>query len=167
MRNGQVPANPGRDEPRPDWEPVITRPDPMTAEEWQAWLDCEPGEDADPEACPDEEDYLSPDEVDLTEAGLAEIAEAAALAAPVTADEADPAGVADDELTGVLCAWDRLESHVAARKLAASAAAELSRRRPVIESPSSGRPAGTARRTSPPMSSPTCWPSPAAPPACC
>ena len=39
------------------------------------------------------------------------------------------AGASDDELTGVLCAWDRLESHAAARKLAA--AAELSRRRAV------------------------------------
>ena len=28
-------------------------------------------------------------------------------------------GASDDELTGVLCAWDRLEAHMAARKLAA------------------------------------------------
>ena len=193
------------------WEPVITRPDPVTAEEWEAWLDCEPAEWTDPDAYPDEEDYLPPGELDLTEAELAEIAAATALAAPVTADDADPAGVArvlaaqaaaasarrrgpgqpgsarllaresssaaaafgtgqcldvlpacpdlavladravgpddayqgvsDDELIGVLCAWDRLESHAAARKLAA--AAELSRRRPVLETPSSGQPAGT------------------------
>jgi hypothetical protein len=211
MDKGPVPADPGRDEPRLDWEPVITRPDPMSAEEWQAQLECEPAEDTDPQAYSDEEDHLSPDEVDLTEAELAEIAEAAALAAPATADEADPAGVArvlaaqavaasarrrgpgqpgsarllaresasaaaafgtglcldvmpacpdlalladraagdddsyrgasDDELAGVLCAWDRLESQMAARKLAA--AAELSRRRPVIELPSSGRPGGS------------------------
>jgi hypothetical protein len=37
-------------------------------------------------------------------------------------------GASDDELIGVLCAWDRLEAHMAARKLAA--AAELIRRRP-------------------------------------
>ena len=37
-------------------------------------------------------------------------------------------GASDDELTGVLCAWDRLEAHMAARKLAA--VAELIRRRP-------------------------------------
>ena len=193
------------------WEPVITRPDPVTAEEWEAWLDFDPAEDTDPDAYPDEEDYLSPD-ADLAGAELAEIAAATALAAPVTADDLDPAGVArvlaaqaaaasarrrgpgqpgsarrraresasgaaafgtgqlldvlpacpdlavlahraagdddsyagasDDELTGVVCAWDRLESHAAARKLAA--AAELSRRRPVIEAPSSGRPAGSA-----------------------
>ena len=30
-------------------------------------------------------------------------------------------GVSDDELIGVLCAWDRLEAHMAARKLAAVA----------------------------------------------
>ena len=38
------------------------------------------------------------------------------------------ADTSDDELIGVLCAWDRLEAHMAARKLAA--AAELIRRRP-------------------------------------
>ena len=37
-------------------------------------------------------------------------------------------GASDAELAGVLCAWDRLEAHMAARKLAA--AAELIRRRP-------------------------------------
>ena len=46
-------------------------------------------------------------------------------------------GASDDELVGVLCAWDRLEAHMAARKLAA--AAELIRRRPepgcVLEGP--------------------------------
>jgi Domain of unknown function (DUF222) len=46
-------------------------------------------------------------------------------------------GACDDELTGVLCAWDRLEAHMAARKLAA--VAELIRRRPepgcVLEGP--------------------------------
>ncbi|MBV9207475.1 MAG: DUF222 domain-containing protein, partial [Actinobacteria bacterium] len=38
------------------------------------------------------------------------------------------AGASDDELAGVLCAWDRVEAHAAARKLAA--VAELIRRRP-------------------------------------
>jgi hypothetical protein len=188
------------------WEPVITRPDPMSADEWQAWLDCEPAEDSDPEAYPDEEDYLSPD-AELTEAELAGIAEATRLAA----DEADPAGVArvlaaqaaaasarrrgpgqpgsarllagesssraaafgtgmcldvmpacpdlvlladraagpgdsyagasDDELIGVLCAWDRTESHAHARKLAA--VTELRRRRAAIEPPASGREPGS------------------------
>jgi|SRR3954447_6699304 hypothetical protein len=98
MRDGPVPADPGRDEPRPDWEPVITCPDPMTAEEWQTQLECEPVEGTDPEEYPDEEDYLSPEALNLTDAELAEIAEAtrfAALAAGQATgpgDEADPAG---------------------------------------------------------------------------
>src|SRR5262249_60650800 len=37
-------------------------------------------------------------------------------------------GVADHELIGLLCAWDRLEAHMAARKLAVTA--ELFRRNP-------------------------------------
>ena len=42
----------------------------------------------------------------------------------------------------MLCAWDRLESHTAARKLAA--AAELSRRRPPLETPRRAARPGTA-----------------------
>jgi hypothetical protein len=37
-------------------------------------------------------------------------------------------GITDDELTGIVCAWDRVEAHAAARKYAA--VAELARRRP-------------------------------------
>ena len=68
MPQEPVPADPGRDEtplgsPSPggpvpsDWEPVITRPDPMTEEEREAWLDAldepfDPGEYPDPEGPP-------------------------------------------------------------------------------------------------------------------
>jgi len=45
-------------------------------------------------------------------------------------------GASDDELIGVLCAWDRLEAHMAARKLAA--VAELIRRRPEPGCPPEG-----------------------------
>jgi hypothetical protein len=191
------------------WKPVITRPDPMSAEEWLSELECEPGAWTDPEEYPDEEDYLDPGVLDLTDAELAEIAEAAQAPA---ADDADPTGIADvlaaqaaaasarrrgpgqpgsarlragesssraaafgtgqcldvmpacpglalladaaagpddtypgasdDELIGVLCAWDRSESHAHARKLAAIT--ELRRRRPVIGLPASGRPVGSA-----------------------
>ena len=38
------------------------------------------------------------------------------------------AGVSDDELLGIVCAWDRVQAHAAARKYAA--VAELIRRRP-------------------------------------
>src|SRR6266566_7509293 len=52
-----------------------------------------------------------------------------AVAADATAGEDDGfAGVSDGELIGVLCAWDRVEAHAAAQKLAA--AAELIRRNP-------------------------------------
>jgi hypothetical protein len=39
--------------------------------------------------------------------------------------------VPEGELVGVLCAWDRVEAHAAARKLAVIA--ELSRRNPTVE----------------------------------
>jgi hypothetical protein len=207
------------------WEPIITRPDPMSAEEWQSQLECEPAEGSDPEEYPGEEDYLSPDALDFTDAELAEIAAATRLAALAAGQEcgtegaapgadpagADPAGVADalmaqaaaawarrrgpgqpgsarllagesssraaafgtgmcldvmpacpdlalladqaagpddsyqgasdDELIGVLCAWDRTESHAHARKLAA--VTELRRRRPVPDVPASGREPGS------------------------
>ena len=45
-------------------------------------------------------------------------------------------GASDDELLGVLCAWERLESHAAARKHAA--AAELIRRRPARDGAAEG-----------------------------
>ena len=45
-----------------DWEPVITRPDPMTEEEREAWLDALAGEDepSDPEEYPDPEGRRRP-----------------------------------------------------------------------------------------------------------
>ena len=54
--------------------------------------------------------------------GLAAAADAAA------GEDDDFEGVSDGELVGVVCAWDRVEAHAAARKLAA--AAELIRRNP-------------------------------------
>src|SRR5271165_5619564 len=73
MPREPAPADPGRDEDlpgtppgpeqapppggpvAPDWEPVITRPDPMTEEEREAWLDALAGQDEpfDPEEYPD------------------------------------------------------------------------------------------------------------------
>jgi hypothetical protein len=41
------------------------------------------------------------------------------------------AGVSEAELVGIMCAWDRVEAHAAARKLAV--VAELSRRNPQPE----------------------------------
>jgi hypothetical protein len=51
-----------------------------------------------------------------------------AVAADAAAEDDGFAGASEAELVGVLCAWDRVEAHAAARKLAA--AAELARRNP-------------------------------------
>jgi len=89
------------DEPAP-WEPVITCPDPMTAEEREACLEHDLVDDLDPDELQYEDDFLNPD-ADLTEAELAEIAaamrERAAVAPGATARAAgaagaDPAGIA-------------------------------------------------------------------------
>jgi hypothetical protein len=58
-------------------------------------------------------------------AGLAVAADAAA------GEDGGFAGVSEAELAGVVCAWDRVEAHAAARKLAAIA--ELARRDPAPE----------------------------------
>jgi len=185
MLRRPVPAAPGRDESRPGaqpaWEPVITRPDPMTAEEREAWLAAEDGEPFDSEEWPDPDGPPPPGQDELTAEEAAGIRAAAsdellalqaastgrrgpgqpgsarmfpgesaspaagfgvglaldlmpgcaglALAAGTAAGDDDAfAGAADHELVGVLCAWDRVEAHAAARKLAAIA--ELIRRRP-------------------------------------
>jgi Domain of unknown function (DUF222) len=160
-----------------DEDPAWSRPDPMTPEEREAWLDhlAEADEPLDVEEEEDPEDCAP-----LTAEELAEVREGAAAgpavwaglagrrgpgqpgsariypgescspaasfgsgmsldvmpACPGLALSADAAagdddsytGVSDDELLGMLAAWDRLEAHMAARKLAA--AAELIRRSP-------------------------------------
>jgi hypothetical protein len=60
--------------------------------------------------------------------GCAQLAVAAAAAA---GEDGGFAGVSEAELAGVACAWDRVEAHAAARKLAAIA--ELARRNPAPE----------------------------------
>src|SRR6185369_8711839 len=54
-----------------------------------------------------------------------------AVALDAAAGDGRFAGVSEAELVGVLCAWDRVEAHAAARKLAV--AAELARRNPAPE----------------------------------
>jgi hypothetical protein len=54
-----------------------------------------------------------------------------AVAADAAAGDDEFAGVSEAELVGVVCAWDRVEAHAAARKLAA--VAELARRNPSPE----------------------------------
>jgi len=204
MPKEPVPADPGRAEAPAQrlaepsaWEPVVTRADPMSEPEWQAWLKASAG-DEEPwwllETDPDPEDDPPPPDSELdrllaecrqitgdrarAEAAAARLGTAAALGAlppsasrrgpgqpgsaeafpgehpsraaqfaagllgdtmpgcPELAAFADEAagrddrfdGVTDEELLGVLCGWDRVEAHAAARKCAA--AAELIRRRP-------------------------------------
>jgi hypothetical protein len=54
-----------------------------------------------------------------------------AVAADAAADDDSFAGIPEAELVGVMCAWDRVEAHAAARKLAVIA--ELDRRNPKPE----------------------------------
>ena len=56
---------------------------------------------------------------------------ALAVAADAAADDGSFAGISEAELVGVMCAWDRIEAHAAARKLAVIA--ELDRRNPKPE----------------------------------
>ncbi len=63
-------------------------------------------------------------------------ADLALLADAAAGDDDRYEGASDDELIGVLCAWDRVEAHACARKLAA--AAELIRRRPEPGCPPEG-----------------------------
>ena len=51
-----------------------------------------------------------------------------AVAADAAAGDDEFAGISEAELVGIMCAWDRVEAHAAARKLAA--VAELDRRNP-------------------------------------
>ena len=96
-------------------------------------------------------------------AGLAVAADAA--------DEGGFAGVSEAELVGVVCAWDRVESHAGARKLAAIA--ELARRNPAPEDEEfaadelTGRSPGTRPRSSPAPPRCSTPPGPAPPRARC
>src|SRR6202035_3435713 len=62
--------------------------------------------------------------------------ELALFADQAAGDDESYQGASDDELVGVLCAWERLEVHMVARKLAA--AAELIRRCPERGCPPEG-----------------------------
>jgi len=85
MSRRPVPADPGPAEPRPGalpepdpaCEPVITRPDPMTGEEREAWLAAEEDEPFNPEEWRDPDGPPPPGEDELSAAELAGIAQAA------------------------------------------------------------------------------------------
>jgi hypothetical protein len=83
MPRRPVPADPGPEEcrpgaqPEPDWEPVVTRPDPMTAQEREAWLAADEDEPFDPEEWWDPDGPPPPGEDELTPEELAEVTRAA------------------------------------------------------------------------------------------
>src|SRR5579862_4028113 len=104
MHNGPVPADPGQGEPCPDWEPVITCPDPMSAEEWQALSDRDAVDGFDPGRFQDEDEFRGPGE-DLAEADLAALeAEADRLEAERQLDAAFLADPATAGLAGAVLA---------------------------------------------------------------
>ena len=132
-----VPADPGWDED-PAWG--APAPDPMPAQEREAWLDHLVAQDDpfDQEEDPGPEDELTAEELAEIRGGAGAARRPAfgsgmaldvmpggpelALFADAAAGAGDCyAGASDDELAGVLRAWDRVEAHAAARKLAAVA----------------------------------------------
>ena len=145
------------------WEPVVTRPDPMSEEDQQALLDVvtDDGEpwwlregDPDPDDPPPPEDYnlrgiaaecrqvsaqVFPGEYPSRAAQFASgmlmdtmpgRPELAAFADEAAGADDSFGGASDDEVLGVLCAWDRVEAHAAARKHAAVADASAVARLP-------------------------------------
>ena len=118
MHSAPVPADGGRDDsqpgtpPGPDqdppgagdaWEPVITRPDPMTEEERQAWLDAL-DEPFDPEEYPDPDGPPPPGEDELALDVMPGGPDLAMLADAAAGDDDRYPDTSDDELIGVLCA---------------------------------------------------------------
>src|SRR5690349_21710539 len=112
MPRDPAPANPGRGVPRPEaqpepdspgpggWEPVITRPDPVSLEEWLSW-------DVDEDEPPDfDEDDLDPEGSGLPwdEDLAAIVAETDRIAAERAADAAFLARPETAELAGALLA---------------------------------------------------------------
>jgi hypothetical protein len=123
---------PGDPAPPSDW---------MSAAEWEAWCDLTAVDDEPPPDLEDEDEEEEPElapEDRVTKLsgfgrggvldGLAGGHELAFFADAAAGPGDRYAGASDDELDGVIRAWDRVEAHAAARKHAA--VAEFLRRRP-------------------------------------
>src|ERR1700678_400032 len=163
MSSEPVSPDPGRDE---EWEAWLA---------YQETLESPEEPDLDPEPWP----WMSDDPLDLPEPGSPRAAQlgyqvreedlgsAAGLASgwpldtgpgcsalmgfaeDAAGDDDSYTGATDDELTGVICAWDRVEAAASARKHAA--VAELIRRHPAPGcAPAPGTPQAAARM-------PGCW----------
>ena len=103
-----TPPGPDQDPPGAGdaWEPVITRPDPMTEEERQAWLDAL-DEPFDPEEYPDPDGPPPPGEDELALDVMPGGPDLAMLADAAAGDDDRYPDTSDDELIGVLCAGRR------------------------------------------------------------
>src|SRR3954451_18161801 len=132
-----MPSGPAHADPASEPGDPLPAPDWMSAAEWEAWCDATaPGdeppafddEDGEPDPEPGEwagaaSGFAAGNPLDALPGGisLAFFAEGAA------GDDGRYAGVSDDELDGVIAAWDRQEAYACARKHAA--VAEFIRRR--------------------------------------
>jgi Domain of unknown function (DUF222) len=125
-------SEPGDPLPAPDW---------MTAAEWEAWCDATAPDD-EPPALGDEDEQPDPEPGawagDASGFASGNVLDALpgggtlAFFADLAAGEDDRySGLADNELDGVVSAWDRVEAYACARKHAA--VAEFIRRRPEPE----------------------------------
>jgi hypothetical protein len=110
MPSGPVPADPGRGVSRPGaqrepvpWEPVITRPDPMTPEEWEMWVAADLAQGGPP---PDGDGFLDPEDSELPwdEDLAAVVAGTGRVAAERAADAGFLARAGTAELAGAVIA---------------------------------------------------------------
>ncbi len=133
-----MPPGPAHADPAPEPGDPLPAPDWMSAAEWEAWCDATAPDD-EPPALGDEDEEPDPEPgewaggaagfaagnpLDALPGGgtLAFFAELAA------GEDNRYSGLSDNELDGVVSAWDRVEAYACARKHAA--VAEFIRRRP-------------------------------------
>src|SRR5690349_5507058 len=141
LPNGVVimPRGPAHADPASEPGDPVPAPDPMSAEEWEAWCDLTAGIEGGPppDLGWDEEPEPGSGEPVAWTAGFAKGgladglpggSELAFLADAAAGDEDRYPGATDGELDGLIAAWDRLEAHASARKYLAIA--EFIRRRP-------------------------------------
>jgi hypothetical protein len=140
-----MPSGPAHADLAPEPGDPVPAPDWMTAADWEAWCDATAVDDEPPAfgddelpAPGDEDEEPDPASGDLaceaagfTSGGLLDLMPGggtlAFFAENAAGDDGRYAGAPDDELDGVISAWDRVEAYACARKHAA--VAEFVRRR--------------------------------------
>ena len=132
-----MPPGPAHADPAPEPGDPLPAPDWMSAAEWEAWCDATAPDD-EPPALDDEDQEPDPETGTWAGAVSGFAADGVLDALPggmslgffasnAAGDDDRYAGVSDDELDGVVSAWDRVEAYACARKHAA--VAEFIRRR--------------------------------------